>query len=316
MPEPSWSEEQRDDLIDLLPAGMRIWGDESEIGHLHSHQGTAEFWHEALGHTRAHRGCCKACGCAATCILAAFHDALIASVVRELDRLGALRQPAPAARVEVRDPCPYCDDHQLIPRRQMVEHVSRLHPDEPTMADAQAMLRRMADDAARSPVRCPHCDAGPIPPTHWTKHLQRHHPNVPPVCSGTDGFCPAHGFHRHGDQLAELRESTTSALLKLLIAKGYDPHDPDVDHAQFDRETAEVVDAVLPAFTAELQRLRAETATADQLRADVQRERDRLVEDLTAIAHRWDQWGSTDLRTAARILRDEVLDTLTPKDPS
>lgn len=40
-------------------------------------------------------------------------------------------EPTPAARVEVRDPCPYCGDHQLIPRRQMVEHVSRLHPDEP-----------------------------------------------------------------------------------------------------------------------------------------------------------------------------------------
>jgi len=30
------------------------------------------------------------------------------------------------------------------------------------------------------PVRCPHCPptAGPIPPTHWTKHVQRHHPEA------------------------------------------------------------------------------------------------------------------------------------------
>jgi hypothetical protein len=30
------------------------------------------------------------------------------------------------------------------------------------------------------PVRCPHCpaNAGPVPPTHWTKHLQRHHPEA------------------------------------------------------------------------------------------------------------------------------------------
>lgn len=31
------------------------------------------------------------------------------------------------------------------------------------------------------PVRCPHCPqtASPVPPTHWTKHLQRHHPEAP-----------------------------------------------------------------------------------------------------------------------------------------
>lgn len=30
------------------------------------------------------------------------------------------------------------------------------------------------------PVRCPHCppDAGPVPPTHWTKHVQCHHPEA------------------------------------------------------------------------------------------------------------------------------------------
>lgn len=30
------------------------------------------------------------------------------------------------------------------------------------------------------PVRCPHCppDAGPVPATHWTKHVQRHHPEA------------------------------------------------------------------------------------------------------------------------------------------
>ncbi|MGV9888350.1 hypothetical protein [Streptomyces sp. NPDC003395] len=33
------------------------------------------------------------------------------------------------------------------------------------------------------PVRCPHCPpgAGGIPPTHWTKHVQRHHPEARPA---------------------------------------------------------------------------------------------------------------------------------------
>lgn len=275
----SMSEEQRDDLIDLLPTGMRIWDDESEIGHLHSPQGAAQWWHDMLGHTRAHRGCCKACGCATTCLLAAFHDALIATVVRELDRLGVLHQPAPA-------------------------------------------------------------------------------------CSGTDGLCDAHGFHRHapapdGDQFAELREQTTAALLALLIAKGYDPHDPDVDHAQFDRETDEVVDHILPVFTGhmvrvtgglhakaiELERkIQALAASADQdpapdglrdlyaaairewhgdwtkdtfadqIRADVQRDRDRLAateERVRRLAERWENALTPD-RPYARALRN----ALTPKDPS
>lgn len=37
----------------------------------------------------------------------------------------------PAAAVEVRQPCPYCGDHQMIPRRQYAEHVARLHPEQP-----------------------------------------------------------------------------------------------------------------------------------------------------------------------------------------
>ncbi|MGR6538890.1 hypothetical protein [Streptomyces rochei] len=40
-----------------------------------------------------------------------------------------------AGNIEVRKPCPYCGDQQLIPTRQFREHVARLHPDEPE-ADA------------------------------------------------------------------------------------------------------------------------------------------------------------------------------------
>ncbi|WPO70213.1 hypothetical protein [Streptomyces sp. KN37] len=35
-----------------------------------------------------------------------------------------------AGRVEVRQPCPYCGDRQMIPRSQFTEHMARVHPEE------------------------------------------------------------------------------------------------------------------------------------------------------------------------------------------
>lgn len=35
---------------------------------------------------------------------------------------------SPLSGVEVRDPCPYCEDRRLIPRRQMVAHIRDQHP--------------------------------------------------------------------------------------------------------------------------------------------------------------------------------------------
>lgn len=58
------------------------------------------------------------------------------------------------------------------------------------------------------------------------------------------------------------RQQYTDALVALLRAKGYDPEDPDVDHDQFDRETAEVVDAVMAVRDAELAQALAELAEA------------------------------------------------------
>lgn len=37
-----------------------------------------------------------------------------------------------AGRIEVRKPCPYCADQQMIPTSQYDEHVARLHPDAKT----------------------------------------------------------------------------------------------------------------------------------------------------------------------------------------
>jgi hypothetical protein len=51
-----------------------------------------------------------------------------------------------AGRIEVREPCPYCGDHQMVSRRLLREHVARLHPEVRTAPavgeDAQRTARR------------------------------------------------------------------------------------------------------------------------------------------------------------------------------
>jgi hypothetical protein len=90
------TEDERDDLIDRLPKDMVIWDDEDELQHF-AHANAA-WWMDTLNHPRSGptHSCCKTCGCGGTCTLGAYHDALISSVVRELDRIGALVAPARA----------------------------------------------------------------------------------------------------------------------------------------------------------------------------------------------------------------------------
>lgn len=85
------TQDERLDLIDQLPTDMTIWDDDQELTHFADRD--YRWWRDALGHPRAHPGCCEICGCATTCLLGAFHDAVVAAVVRELNRLGALRKP-------------------------------------------------------------------------------------------------------------------------------------------------------------------------------------------------------------------------------
>lgn len=92
------TEEERDDLTDQLPKDMTVWGFDDELPHFQ--HATLRWWRDNLGHPAAGptHSCCKTCGCGGTCTLGAFEDALISTVIRELDRLGALRPtPAPTA---------------------------------------------------------------------------------------------------------------------------------------------------------------------------------------------------------------------------
>lgn len=91
-------EEQRDrisDLADMEDDSRVIWSDDEELEHFK--HANLEWWlREALGHPRAHPGCCKTCGCATTCMAAAFFDATVLSTIRRLDELGLLRPPPSA----------------------------------------------------------------------------------------------------------------------------------------------------------------------------------------------------------------------------
>lgn len=97
--------------------------------------------------------------------------------VQELRRLAdeAQQQPALrpdftspiAGRVEVRDPCPWCGDRQLIPRHQMTEHVARLHPDVRTVSPYATGGMLTADQGEGLSAAWGHGEAPqPEPPVH------------------------------------------------------------------------------------------------------------------------------------------------------
>ncbi|MFF2852631.1 hypothetical protein ACFVT5_41020 [Streptomyces sp. NPDC058001] len=82
-------------------------------------------------------------------------DIPTASEVIAAVRAALVASSNPAVAVEVRQPCPYCGDRQMIPRSQYDEHVMRLHPDvkpiDPEAADqSDPELRRQLAAAVRA----------------------------------------------------------------------------------------------------------------------------------------------------------------------
>lgn len=88
------TEDERDDIHDLLPKDMILWSDDDELSWWKDDPWTFSKWRRVLEHEPAHPGCCKTCGCAASCMLNVFYGSVVDSVIRELDRIGALRKPA------------------------------------------------------------------------------------------------------------------------------------------------------------------------------------------------------------------------------
>jgi hypothetical protein len=84
--------EERETLMDTLGAFPVIWEHDDEIPRFTDVRDWT-WWSAALDHPRGTSGRCRTCGSGVTCIVVAFHDALIASTLRELDKAGALRIP-------------------------------------------------------------------------------------------------------------------------------------------------------------------------------------------------------------------------------
>ena len=89
------TEDERLDLLDLLPEDAPIWADDEELPTFGA-RATLSWWLDTVGHPKAHPACCKTCGCATTCMAGAFYDAVVMTTIRELDKIGALVKPAPA----------------------------------------------------------------------------------------------------------------------------------------------------------------------------------------------------------------------------
>jgi len=87
------NEEKRDAVYDLIPKDMVVWDSENELEHfVHADM---NWWMDQLGHAAKSptHSCCNRCGCATTCLAGAFAEALISSVIRELDKIGLLKSP-------------------------------------------------------------------------------------------------------------------------------------------------------------------------------------------------------------------------------
>lgn len=101
-------------LFDLIPDGMTIWEDDDELGCFADRD--LRWWMKALGHDRKHTACCTTCGCCVTCTAQMFYGSMVASVIRELDKLGALCEPGEALRA--------AESHERTPGHPMT-------PDQP-----------------------------------------------------------------------------------------------------------------------------------------------------------------------------------------
>ncbi len=193
------------------------------------------------------------------------------------------------------------------------------------------------------PVKCPHCgpDAGPIPPTHWTKHLMRHHPES----STTHAPAPVVGTLR--DQITEAIHATSvcevgdpvhcgggcrdaaDAVLAVpairdmegeiaalrQVARGYCPEcgrgdaAPTVDDWQRERQRADQAEELLRVAHETSNKSEAERARAAQRAKAAIRTQDKLAEELDQLRHRYDAQATAgyemavDLRKAEKALK-------------
>jgi hypothetical protein len=88
--EPALSDDQVFHIYDLLPDDLNLRPNPEE-GRTHFTGRNYDWWRDILGHPKAHPGCCKACGCATSCLLGVFHEGAITAAIQELGRIGVIR---------------------------------------------------------------------------------------------------------------------------------------------------------------------------------------------------------------------------------
>lgn len=101
------------------------------------------------------------------------------------------------------------------------------------------------------PIRCPHCETT-VPPTHWTKHLQRHHPEA------DAGYCPHCGRGDAGPTADEYEQARRNAVrIQTLLDETRDRARKD---AAASRESERQLQQQIDAQAREIDRLRDELA--------------------------------------------------------
>jgi hypothetical protein len=285
--------EERDALIDRLPDDMNIWDDDAELGAFTGRDW--RWWRDRIGHPLAHPGCCKTCGCATTCTGSAFHDALISTVVRELNRIGALRRPEPVG--EVPD-----GDARAAPREAIPDPPSEpLAPWERELLERRAAVQHLRDRIAQA-MR----DANGTPEAmaEWQRN-----PHLVPVNVYADAVMAvvqpvlAEQRQRADDAISEMKKSAnregqlTATLSDIKVALGLPalPLHPDLPDAA--------------------RRLRERTEQAeDQLRkAGAAYERlDTRAKDLEASLDRWRRRAEIAEAEAARLRN--IIEVRNPDD--
>lgn len=113
------NEHDRLSLEDYLQSNMILWADDDELNWWPTDPWTFKKWMRVLEHEQKDCGCCKKCGHATTCLASLFRDSVVTSVIRELNRIGALRMP-PAAEQ-------FTEDMTWQQKRDLVQQWAKEH---------------------------------------------------------------------------------------------------------------------------------------------------------------------------------------------
>lgn len=137
---------------------------------------------------------------------------------------------SPLAGVEVRDPCPRCEDGPLIPRNLMDNHIREHHPELRVGGPGTPLPDAEPDDFFGD--KCPHCDQHP-PRNRLDEHVATVHADLPPCTATLDNehydrtlSCVFRVGHRDGEY-GDYHASARGELGRTVWAdwaKGATPH--------------------------------------------------------------------------------------------